>query len=66
MTRYRGDDIPTVEDYSHWNEDAEYMWYSENKYDMEHAGEVLDDFEDEDYDRAEYEAEMAEQEMIDE
>lgn len=43
MTRFRGDDIPPVSDYAHWNEDAQLMWYQENRYDMEHAGEPLDD-----------------------
>lgn len=50
MARYRGDNIPSVEDYSHWNEDAQMMWYNENKYDMEHADELLDDDYDRDYD----------------
>ena len=42
-----GDDIPTVADYAHWNEDARYMWFQENRYDMEHADELVE--EDEDY-----------------
>jgi hypothetical protein len=50
MVRYRGDNIPSVDDYSHWNEDAQMMWYNENKYDMEHSYEVLDDDYDDDYD----------------
>ena len=50
MPRYRGDDIPTRESYSHWNEDADMMWYNENKYDMMYADEVLDDFDDDPYD----------------
>jgi hypothetical protein len=41
--------IPSISDYSHWNEDAETMWYLENKYDMEHP-EVFEettlDYED--------------------
>lgn len=45
--RRRGDDIPPVSDYSYWNEDAELMWYQENRYDMEHADEII---EDEDFD----------------
>lgn len=39
----RGDDIPSVSEYSHWNEEAEAIWYLENRYDMEHADEPLDD-----------------------
>jgi hypothetical protein len=51
MTRYRGDNIPSVSDYAHWNEDAQLMWYQENRYDMEHADEPLDDdFFDQDID----------------
>lgn len=45
----RGDFIPSPSDYAHWNEDAQAMWYMENKYDMEHADEWVedpDDFED--------------------
>lgn len=45
--RRRGDDIPPVSDYAHWNEDAYRVWYEENRYDMEHADEILE--EDEDY-----------------
>jgi len=45
----RGDDIPSVADYSHWNEEAEAMWWLENRYDMEHADEILDDFQDNDF-----------------
>jgi len=41
--RRRGDDIPPVSAYAHWNEDAQYMWYAENRYDMEHADEPIDD-----------------------
>lgn len=50
--RRRGDNIPSISDYAHWNEDAYYMWYEENKYDMEHADEVLEDewYESIDYD----------------
>lgn len=43
MVRRRGDDIPPVSDYSHWNEEAQAMWYAENKYDMEHADEIIED-----------------------
>lgn len=42
----RGDNIPSVSEYAHWNEEAEAMWYLENRYDMEHADEILDDWED--------------------
>lgn len=42
----RGDNIPPVSDYAHWNEDAEAVWFLENRYDMEHADELLDDPED--------------------
>lgn len=41
--RRRGDDIPTVADYAHWNEEAQAMWYAENRYDMEHADEIIED-----------------------
>lgn len=39
----RGDDIPPVSDYAHWGEDAQTVWYEENKYDMMHADEIMDD-----------------------
>lgn len=42
----RGDNIPPVSAYAHWNEDAERMWYEENKYDMEHWDEPIDDDEE--------------------
>lgn len=55
MTRYRGDNIPPVSDYAHWNEDAQLMHYLENRYDMMHADEPLDDdFDDYDYDEDDY------------
>ena len=41
--RRRGDDIPPVSDYAHWNEEAESMWFLENRYDMEHADEIIED-----------------------
>jgi hypothetical protein len=44
----RGDDIPPVSAYAHWNEDAERVWYEENRYDMEHADEIIE--EEDDYD----------------
>lgn len=40
--------IPPVSDYSHWNEDAELMWYLENRYDMEYG--IEDDFDEPGYD----------------
>jgi hypothetical protein len=44
----RGDNIPPVSDYAHWNEEAYSMWYAENRYDMEHADEEIeDDWDDE-------------------
>ncbi len=47
----RGDNIPSVSDYAHWGEEAEAMWYAENRYDMEHADEVISDGpEDDDWD----------------
>lgn len=49
MPRFRGDDIPPVSAYAHYNEEAQAMWYAENRYDMEHAGEPLDDFYDDDW-----------------
>lgn len=52
--RRRGDNIPNISDYAHWNEDAKLMWYQENRYDMEYADEIIED----DYDRyADYEPE---------
>jgi hypothetical protein len=45
MTNYKRG-IPSVSDYSHWNEDAELMWYQENRYDMMHGTEY--DYEDDD------------------
>lgn len=37
--------IPPISDYAHWNEDAERIWYEENKYDMLHP-EVFEDYDD--------------------
>lgn len=49
--RRRGDNIPLVSDYAHWNEDAYNVWYQENRYDMEHADEIIeDDYYDDMYD----------------
>lgn len=48
--RYRGDEIPSVSEYAHHNEDAERIWYEENKYDMFYAGEPMDDDPYDDYD----------------
>lgn len=42
--------IPPVSDYAHWNEDAERVWYEENKYDMAHP-EV---FEEDPYEGPDY------------
>lgn len=44
--RLRGDDIPPVSDYAHWNEDAKRIWYEENKYDMQYWDEPIYDGED--------------------
>lgn len=44
--RLRGDDIPPVRAYAHWGEDAEAVWYLENKYDMEHWDEPMEDDND--------------------
>jgi hypothetical protein len=41
--KLRGDDIPPISDYAHWNEEAERMWYEENRYDMEHWDEPVED-----------------------
>lgn len=49
--RRRGDEIPPVSDYAHWNEDAQLMWYEENKYDMQYADEIIeDDWDGDDFD----------------
>ena len=40
--------IPPISDYAHWNEEAEAVWYAENKYDMEHP-EVFEEGWDDDY-----------------
>ena len=40
--------IPPVSDYAHWNEEAEAVWYAENKYDMEHPEVFEQDQYDED------------------
>jgi len=57
MVRRRGDDIPPVSDYAHWNEDAELMWYQENKYDMEHADEIVEEDDVQGWEDDAYEAE---------
>ena len=41
----RGDNIPPVSDYAHWNEDAYAMWYEENKYDMMYADEIVEEYD---------------------
>jgi hypothetical protein len=45
MPRYRGDNIPPLSDYDHWNEERDAMWYAENKYDMMYADEPMDNDE---------------------
>jgi hypothetical protein len=40
--------IPPVSDYAHWNEEAEQMWYLENKYDMEHPEVFEETYPDDD------------------
>jgi hypothetical protein len=50
MTRRRGDNIPPISDYAHWNEDAQRVWYEENKYDMQHADEIIEEDDDYPYD----------------
>lgn len=37
--RRHASDIPSVSDYAHWNEEAERVWYQENKYDMYYGDE---------------------------
>jgi len=56
MATRRGDNIPDVSEYAHWNEEAYSMWYAENRYDMEHADEIIEDDWD-DQDRNYYEPE---------
>ena len=43
MGHYRGQHIPPVSDYAHWNEEAQSIWYLENRYDMEYANEWIED-----------------------
>lgn len=43
-------EIPTVADYSHWNEEAAAVWYEENRYDLMYGGEDAYDAYDDDYD----------------
>lgn len=45
--------IPPISDYAHWNEDAEYMWYQENKYDMMYPPEP--EYDDDPYDEVDEE-----------
>ena len=47
--KLRGDDIPPISAYAHWNEDAERVWYEENRYDMEHWDEPVES-DDDDWD----------------
>jgi len=60
----RGDNNPDVSAYSHYNEEAYSMWYAENKYDMEHADEILEQDEGDPYhddpDEGEFEEEDVE------
>ena len=56
--------IPTIEDYSHWNEEAPAVWYAENRYDMEHAGEHMYD-EDDAFWSDEDDDDLPEDELID-
>jgi hypothetical protein len=50
----RGDNIPPVSDYAHYNEEAEQVWYAENRYDMEHADEIVEeDWGPDDYEEPE-------------
>jgi hypothetical protein len=46
-------EIPTVADYAHWGEDAQAVWWEENKYDMAHPDESRHGW-DEDDDRRDY------------
>ena len=39
----RGANSPSVSDDSHWNDDAQRIWYEENKYDMQYADEEMDE-----------------------
>lgn len=32
-------EVPTVADYAHWGEEAEQVWYEENRYDLLYGGE---------------------------
>jgi hypothetical protein len=43
VTENRG--VPPISDYAHWNEDAERVWYEENKYDMMYPPEPEYDYE---------------------
>jgi hypothetical protein len=45
MGHWRAKDIPPVSDYAHWNEDAQRIWYQENRYDMENPLEWVDEDE---------------------
>lgn len=43
--------IPPVSDYAGWNEDAERVWFEENRYDMEYPPDPdPDEFYDREYD----------------
>lgn len=61
MVKRRGDNIPPISDYAHWNEDAYYMWYEENKYDMMYADEIIEDDDDDRYDDYEMDEDVDEE-----
>ena len=46
--------IPPLSDYAHWNEEAEQVWYAENRYDMEHPEVFEEDWDDDPF-RGDYE-----------
>lgn len=51
-------EIPTVADYAHWGEEAEAVWFEENRYDLLYGGEPdHDPYDDYDYDEDDPDAE---------
>lgn len=48
--RYKN--IPSISEYSHWNEEAASVWYAENRYDMMYPEDDYDDYDD--YDDRDY------------
>ena len=48
--RVAPNEIPTIADYSHYNEEAAAVWWAENRYDMENPSE-RDPANDDDYGR---------------